>query len=113
MDRNKLKGLQCVSCITAATKRASLTSSANVASKPFELIHTEIPGLINLASKNKKTHMDVFLDEHTRMSIVNFVQKKSEFFEILKGYEALAENEQAFRAYTNAAGLRMLCVRLY
>lgn len=74
--------------------------------------HTDIAGPINPASTNRKTYMDVFLDDYSRMSMVYFLDRESEYFETLKGYQSLVENEQDFMAYTNAPGLRLFRIRL-
>ena len=112
VNRNECRIMQCVPCITAATKRAPLQSVTSVASHQLELIHTDISGPINRASIARKGYMDVFLDDHTRMSMVYFLDHKSEFFKTLKGYQSLVENEQLFKTHPNAPGLRMFRIRL-
>ena len=92
MERNKLKDPQCVPWIIAATKRAPIKSSASVANQPLELTHTNISEPIKTASKNNRTNTDVFIDYHSRISMVYFLEKEFEFFEILKGYKSFVEN---------------------
>ena len=104
--------MNCVPCITAVTKRAPLQSVTSLVSHPLELTHTDIAGPINLASIAGKIYMDVFLDKHTRMSMVHFLDHTSEFIKTLKGYQSLVENEQLFKAHPNAPGLRMFRIRL-
>lgn len=112
MEINKLKDMRCASYMIAATKIARLKSSTSVSSQPLELIHTDIAGPVNPELRNKKTYMDVFLDDHSRLSTVYFLGKKTEFFQTLKAYQALAESELAFRAYPNAPGFRIFRARL-
>lgn len=63
------------------------------ASKPLELIHSDICGPITPISTGKKQYFISFIDDFSRKAWVYFLTMKSEAFEYFKIFKRLVETE--------------------
>jgi hypothetical protein len=55
-----------------------LSCPINRASSPFELVHSVVWGLVNIASNNFQ-YFVTFVDDHSRMTWLFLMQNRSEF----------------------------------
>lgn len=99
LDRKLVNDLQCIPCIESKTKRAPIPVPTKRITKPLELTHTDISGKISVQSLGGCHYFVVFLDDATSMSAVYFLTKRSEFFDALKAYKALVENQRKERMF--------------
>ena len=61
--------------------------------KPLELLHTNACGLMRTKGINGESYFLLFIDDHTRMTWVFFLKKKSEAFECFKIFKEVLENK--------------------
>jgi len=86
--------IECFICLEAATKRAPVRPVSELTFNPLTLTHSDIAGPVSPPSLGGSAYVACFIDDHTRICTVYFLKKKSEYFEALKKYKALAETEQ-------------------
>lgn len=63
------------------------------ASRPLQLIHSDICGHINLISHNGKRYILSFIDDYTRKTWVYFLHEKSKAFSTFKFFKTSVEKE--------------------
>jgi transposase InsO family protein len=61
------------------------------ATRPLELIHTDICGPITPDSFSGKEYFITFIDDYSRKCLVYFLEKKSEAFETFKKFKFMVE----------------------
>lgn len=99
LSSNEVVSLQYPSCMEASSKRAPVSYVERRSIFPLSLTHTDITGRLEPPSLSGKKYVAVFIDDHTRYSIVYFLNSKSEFEQSLISYRSLVENEQSRRMY--------------
>ena len=67
-------------------------SSKTRASKPLELIHTDLHGPFKTRTMSGFLYWITFIDDYTRFHALMFLKAKSEAFTAFKRYKAYAEN---------------------
>ena len=63
------------------------------ATKPLEIIHTDVCGPIRPNSFGKNKYFLLFIDDYYRKTWVYFLKEKSKVFENFKKFKALVEKE--------------------
>ena len=63
------------------------------ASKPLELIHTDLCGPVRKNSPHGEKYYILFIDDFSRMCWIGLIKHKDEAFEKFKIFKALVENE--------------------
>lgn len=63
------------------------------ASKPLELIHSDVCGPMNVLSNGKNRYFLTFIDDCSRKIWVYFLKRKSGVFEKFKHFKAYVEKE--------------------
>ena len=66
------------------------------ATKPLQLVHTDVCGPIKPSSFDKNIYFLIFIDDYSRKTWVYFLKQKSEAFEAFKSFKALVENESGY-----------------
>ena len=64
---------------------------------PLELIHSDIAGPFPNMSMIQSKYELTFIDDFSRYCWVHFLKHKSEFFDLLKVFRALVENQYGRR----------------
>ncbi|CAL2226910.1 unnamed protein product [Prunus armeniaca] len=67
------------------------------ASQPLELIHCDICGPIQITTPASNRFFLTFIDDHTRMCWVFFLQHKSHVFNIFKRFKSMAELQSGYK----------------
>jgi Integrase core domain len=62
-----------------------------LATRPLELIHTDICGPITTDSFSVKEYFITFIDDYSRKCWVYFLEKKSKAFETFKKFKVMVE----------------------
>jgi len=83
----------CVSCVaTKQTRTPNHFPSTRITTAPLELIHTDLAGPMKIPSIGGARYFLLFIDDHTRYTMVYTLHQKSETFSKFKEYKALVEN---------------------
>ena len=64
-----------------------------VASKPFELVHSDVWGPAPITSINDFRYYLVFVDDYSKFSCLYLLKHKSDVFNVFKYLKALVENQ--------------------
>jgi len=104
-DINVLKQLECVPCITAKARRASVLPARVQVSQPLELVHLDISGPVKSSLAGNIFALSI-LDSKTSKSEVVLRKSKADLFEEFVDYKTKSEAEQFLR------GLKLRNVRL-
>ncbi len=79
-------------CETCALRKQSSNlvpkETQNKSQKPLELVYSDILGQFEVPSLSGSTYAITFIDEYSKHSVVKFMSKKSQAFEIFKEYVA-------------------------
>ena len=71
-------------------------------SHPLEIIHTDLCGPTRTKIMHGDHYFMLLIDDYTRMTWLAFPKEKSEAFENLKIFKAMAENK---------SGMKIKCIR--
>ena len=63
------------------------------ASKPLELIHTDLCGPTRKKSPHGEEYFIFFIDDFSRMCLIGLLKHKGEAFENFQAFKDLVENE--------------------
>jgi len=93
----------CTICMTGKQHRDPFRRNSTWrASKPLQLIHSDICGAINPESYSHKRYILTFIDDYSRKMWSYFLHAKSEAFDTFKRFKAFVEN---------ATGYSIICLR--
>jgi len=93
----------CSICMAGKQQRHSFPEKSTWrASKPLQLIHSDLCGAITPESHSKKRYVITFIDDYNRKMWSYFLQEKSEAFDAFKRFKSLVEK---------ASGHKILCLR--
>ncbi|KAL1352527.1 hypothetical protein AAHE18_06G173600 [Arachis hypogaea] len=91
------KKMLCEACLLGKHSRKSFPKqSKSRATKPLQLIHTDVCGPIKPLSLGKSVYFLLFIDDYSRKIWVYFLKQKSEAFEAFKKFKALIEKEGGY-----------------
>lgn len=82
----------CESCIYGKQHRLPFYKNDKRATKPLELVHSDVVGPITPVSHDNKSYFVTFLDDYTHFCYVYPIASKAEVFEKFKEYHALVTN---------------------
>jgi len=92
----------CSICMAGKQQRHSFPKKSTWrASKPLQLIHSDLCGAITPESHSKKRYVITFIDDYSRKMWSYFLQEKSEAFDAFKRFKSLVEK---------ASGDKILCL---
>ena len=83
----------CKSCQFGKQTRTNFPEKEGSASRPLELVHTDVCGLSRKRSPRGEEYFILFIDDFSRMCWIGLMKHKDEAFEKFKSFKALAENE--------------------
>ena len=85
--------LDCEACTQGKMHRSSFPKTSNHrASKPLELVHSDLCGPMQVDSSGGSRYMLTFIDDYSRYTHVCFLKKKSEVLQKFKQFVAYGEN---------------------
>eukprot|EP00253_Pinus_taeda_P033627 PITA_33627 len=87
----------CKSCQFGKQTRTNFTEKEGSASRPLELVHTDICGPTRKRSPRGEEYFILFIDDFSRMCCIGLMKYKDEAFEKFKTFKALVENESDHR----------------
>ncbi|KAI3509130.1 hypothetical protein L1887_24156 [Cichorium endivia] len=91
----------CEGCVLGKHTRESFPNESTWrATKPLELVHTDICGPMKTPSFGGNRYILTFIDDFSRKVWVYFIKEKSETFEQFKIYKAHVENQSGYRIKT-------------
>ncbi|GAA0173161.1 transmembrane signal receptor [Lithospermum erythrorhizon] len=94
MPEIKNDGLVCTHCLSGKQTRVSIPKEATWrASKPLELIHSDLCGPITPTSNSGKRYFLSFIDDYSRKCWIYLLSNKSDALEHFKYFKNMAENE--------------------
>ena len=74
--------------------------AVNKATKPLELVYSDILGPFEVASLNGSKYAITFIDEHTKYAVVKYMRNKSEVIDKFKEYVAENGNPEHYDQIT-------------
>eukprot|EP00253_Pinus_taeda_P005591 PITA_05591 len=77
--------------------RTNFLEKEGSASKPLELVHTDLCGPSRKKSPRGEEYVILFIDDFSRMCWIGLLKHKDEAFEKFKAFKALVENESDCR----------------
>ena len=83
----------CEGCQHGKQTKASFPSKEYFASKPLQLVHTDLCGPTRTMLLNGEKYFMLFIDDYTRMTWVTFLKHKSKAFNKFKIFKKMVENE--------------------
>lgn len=83
----------CVTCPMAKFTRLPFPISESHASKPFELIHTDIWGPYKVCTRRKFKYFLTIVDDFSRMTWIYLLQHKSEYLKSMEMFQLFAQNQ--------------------
>lgn len=83
----------CAACRHGKQKKVQLKTKEHFASHPLELIHTDLCGPVRTKGLYGELYFMLMIYDYTKMTVVSFLNKKSEAFECFNIYKELVENE--------------------
>jgi len=83
----------CKSCQFGKQTRTNFPKKEGSASRPLELVHTDICGPSRTKSPRGEEYFILFIDDFSRMVWIGLMKHKDEAFENFKSFKALEENE--------------------
>ena len=83
----------CKSCQFGKQTKVQFNAKEGSTSKPLELIHTNLCGLVRRKSPCGEQHYILFIDYFSRMCWISLLKHKDEAFEKFKILKTLVENE--------------------
>ena len=83
----------CKSCQFGKQTRVQFNAKEGSASKPLELIHTDVCGPMRKKSHRGEKYYILFIDDFSRMCWIGWIKQKDEAFENFQIFKALVENE--------------------
>ncbi|KAI5325793.1 hypothetical protein L3X38_034867 [Prunus dulcis] len=88
----------CSGCAVSKNHRSSFDKEgAWRASQPLELIHSDICGPMQTITLGGNIYFLTFIDDHTRMCWVFFLQHKSQAFNIFKRFKSMVELQSGYQ----------------
>jgi transposase InsO family protein len=95
--------LICEPCLSGKMNAHPFPSSTTRATKPLELIHSDLHGPFRTRTISGYRYWITFIDDYTSFRAVMFLKAKSEAFDAFRRYKAYAENH---------LGRKILCMRI-
>ena len=87
----------CEGCLIGKQARKSFPKeSISRATKPLQLVHSDVCGPIDPPSFGKNRYFLLFIDDFSRKTWVYFLKQKSEVFGIFKNFKALIEKQSGY-----------------
>src|ERR1700679_3880994 len=93
----------CEPCLSGKMNANPFPSSTTRASKPLELIHTDLHGPFKVRTVSGYRYWSTFIDDFTRFRAVMFLKSKDQAFNAFQRYKAYAENH---------LGAKIQCMRI-
>ena len=93
----------CEPCLSGKMNANPFPSSTMRASKPLELIHTNLHGPFKVRTMSGYRYWITFIDDYTQFRAVIFLKSKDQAFEAFQRYKAYAENH---------LGAKIKCMRI-
>src|SRR6202789_1608872 len=93
----------CEPCLSGKMNANPFPSSTTRASKPLELIHTDLHGPFKVRTVSGYRYWITFIDDFTRFRAVMFLKSKDQAFNAFQRYKAYAENH---------LGAKIQCMRI-
>ena len=94
----------CDACVkgkmTKAPRHASGTRVSSAATKPLELIHSDVCGPMSVRSLSGSAYMVTFIDDATKYTHVSFLRDKGQVLSKFKEFVAMATNKFSPEGYT-------------
>ncbi|GLU18737.1 hypothetical protein SLE2022_350210 [Rubroshorea leprosula] len=88
----------CEGCLLGKQSRKSFPKqSQSRATRPLQLVHTDVCGPITPCSFGKNKYFLLFIDDYSRKTWVYFLKKKSEVLKCFQNFKALVEKESGFK----------------
>jgi hypothetical protein len=100
---SKPTNILCNHCLQGKHTKTKFKSKEHSTTKPLEIVHIDLVGPTRTKGLKGEQYFMLLVDEYTRMTIVLFLNKKSEAFKNFKTYKEMVETE---------IELKIKCLRL-
>ena len=83
----------CISCKLDKSKTLPFPSKGSRATKPFDLVHSDVRGASPIVSHAGYKYFVTFIDDYSRYTWVYFLRKKSEVFSMFQLFLGLVQTQ--------------------
>ena len=83
----------CESCLEGKMTKRPFKAKGYRATKPLELVHTDVCGPINVQARGGYEYFVTFIDDYSRHGYIYLMRQKSETFTKFREYKAEAEKQ--------------------
>ena len=83
----------CESCLEGKMTKRPFSAKGSRATKPLQLVHTDVCGPLNVQEKGGYEYLVTFIDYYSRYGYLYLMQRKSETFGKFKEFQAEAEKQ--------------------
>ena len=87
----------CDTCFRTKLKQLSYPLSVNRASKPLEIIHTDVCGPIESVSFDGFKYFVIFVDDYSKFCVLYNLKSRSEVFDCFRHFKKYIENKLNFK----------------
>ena len=92
-DSISSSGNHCKHCLSGKMHKLTFYKSFFLASKPLELVHSDVWGLAPIISTNDFRYYLVFIDEFSKFTWVYLLKNKSNALDVFKYFKAYIETQ--------------------
>ena len=85
--------LVCESCLEGKMTKRPFKAKGYRATKPLELVHTDVCGPINIPARGGYEYFVTFTDDYSRFGYIYLMRQKSETFTKFREYKAETEKQ--------------------
>ncbi|KAL3693208.1 hypothetical protein R1sor_006859 [Riccia sorocarpa] len=97
VDGVQLRGIPshtCTTCILGKHAKKKFPKEATFrASRPIQLVHTDLSGRISFPTFSGYEYFMTFIDDYSRYAVVRLIRHKSDAFELFRRYHVWAERQ--------------------
>lgn len=90
---NKPEGFYCSSCLLSKSTHKSGNPCQKQATKPFEIVHSDLSGKFSLESLNRKRYYKTFIDDYSRYAWIYFLRDKSDTYHAVREFVVGIKNQ--------------------
>lgn len=90
---SKADNFQCETCIMAKHEKKPFKGHITRATKPLQIIHTDVCGPITPKTWDNKRYILTFLDNFTHFTVVYLLETKAQVYNFFQSYEAMVTSK--------------------
>lgn len=90
----------CETCLISKCLRLPFKASNRKSTKPLQLIHTDLSGIVRISNSGQYRYFLIFIDDYSRFCTVFLLSRKFQVFEAFKEYKSWIELKTGHKIVT-------------